>query len=233
MKDSFWGRLVDLIAPRACVVCGGRLGIHEFFLCGSCNLQLPRTNYADNPYENDMARLFWGQLPVERCAALFFYQGGSGPSQILYELKYKNHPEIGEFFGRMIAEEWNDTGFFEGIDLIVPVPLAKERQRQRGYNQSLHIARGIGSVTRLPIFTNAVSREQFVESQTQKDRWQRNENVEGCFRLNDGSALKGRHVLLVDDVVTTGATICSCGREMLKAGDVRFSILTIGFAKSK
>jgi ComF family protein len=180
-----------------------------------------------------MARLFWGQLPVERCAALFFYQGGSGPSQILYELKYKNHPEIGEFFGSMIAEEWNDTGFFEGIDLIVPVPLAKERQRQRGYNQSLHIARGIGSVTRLPIVTNAVSREQFVESQTQKDRWQRNENVEGCFRLNDGSALKGRHVLLVDDVVTTGATICSCGREMLKAGDVRFSILTIGFAKSK
>ena len=233
MKDSFWSRLVDLIAPRACVVCGGRLGIHEFFLCGSCNLQLPRTNYADNPYENDMARLFWGQLPVERCAALFFYQGGSGPSQILYELKYKNHPEIGEFFGRMIAEEWNDTGFFEGIDLIVPVPLAKERQRQRGYNQSLHIARGIGSVTRLPIVTNAVSREQFVESQTQKYRWQRNENVEGCFRLNDGSALKGRHVLLVDDVVTTGATICSCGREMLKAGDVRFSILTIGFAKSK
>lgn len=233
MKDSFWSRLVDLIAPRACVVCGGRLGIHEFFLCGSCNLQLPRTNYADNPYENDMARLFWGQLPVERCAALFFYQGGSGPSQILYELKYKNHPEIGEFFGRMIAEEWDDTGFFEGIDLIVPVPLAKERQRQRGYNQSLHIARGIGSVTRLPIVTNAVSREQFVESQTQKDRWQRNENVEGCFRLNDGSALKGRHVLLVDDVVTTGATICSCGREMLKAGDVRFSILTIGFAKSK
>jgi ComF family protein len=233
MKDSFWSRLVDLIAPRACVVCGGRLGIHEFFLCGSCNLQLPRTNYADNPYENDMARLFWGQLPVERCAALFFYQGGSGPSQILYELKYKNHPEIGEFFGRMIAEEWNDTGFFEGIDLIVPVPLAKERQRQRGYNQSLHIARGIGSVTRLPIVTNAVSREQFVESQTQKDRWQRNENVEGCFRLNDGSALKGRHVLLIDDVVTTGATICSCGREMLKAGDVRFSILTIGFAKSK
>ena len=233
MKDSFWSRLVDLIAPRACVVCGGRLGIHEFFLCGSCNLQLPRTNYADNPYENDMARLFWGQLPVERCAALFFYQGGSGPSQILYELKYKNHPEIGEFFGRMIAEEWNDTGFFEGIDLIVPVPLAKERQRQRGYNQSLHIARGIGSVTRLPIVTNAVSREQFVESQTQKDRWQRNENVEGCFRLNDGSALKGRHVLLVDDVVTTGATICSCGREMLKAGDVRFSILTSGCAKSK
>lgn len=233
MKDSFWSRLVDLIAPRACVVCGGRLGIHEFFICGSCNLQLPRTNYADNPYENDMARLFWGQLPVERCAALFFYQGGSGPSQILYELKYKNHPEIGEFFGRMIAEEWNDTGFFEGIDLIVPVPLAKERQRQRGYNQSLHIARGIGSVTRLPIVTNTVSREQFVESQTQKDRWQRNENVEGCFRLNDGSALKGRHVLLVDDVVTTGATICSCGREMLKAGDVRFSILTIGFAKSK
>lgn len=233
MKDSFWSRLVDLIAPRACVVCGGRLGIHEFFLCGSCNLQLPRTNYADNPYENDMARLFWGQLPVERCAALFFYQGGSGPSQILYELKYKNHPEIGEFFGRMIAEEWGDTGFFEGIDLIVPVPLAKERQRQRGYNQSLHIARGIGSVTRLPIVTNAVSRKQFVESQTQKDRWQRNENVEGCFRLNDGSALKGRHVLLVDDVVTTGATICSCGREMLKAGDVRFSILTIGFAKSK
>jgi ComF family protein len=233
MKDSFWSRLVDLIAPRACVVCGGRLGIHEFFLCGSCNLQLPRTNYADNPYENDMARLFWGQLPVERCAALFFYQGGSGPSQILYELKYKNHPEIGEFFGRMIAEEWDETGFFEGIDLIVPVPLAKERQRQRGYNQSLHIARGIGSVTRLPIVTNAVSRKQFVESQTQKDRWQRNENVEGCFRLNDGSALKGRHVLLVDDVVTTGATICSCGREMLKAGDVRFSILTIGFAKSK
>ena len=131
----------------------------------------------------------------------------------------------------MIAEEWGDTGFFEGIDLIVPVPLAKERQRQRGYNQSLHIARGIGSVTRLPIVTNAVSREQFVESQTQKDRWQRNENVKDVFYLKNPAPLQDKHVLLIDDVITTGATIVECGKQLMQAGGIRISVLSLGFAK--
>ena len=232
MMVSFWRRLLDLISPRPCVVCGQRLTMTEETLCTKCNFHLPRTDYQHDPYENEMAKLFWHQIPIERSAALFFYESHAETANIIYELKYKNHPEIGEAMGRMVAQEYKVSGFFDGIDIIVPVPLTRKRQRQRGYNQSIEIARGISQITQLPVCDKVVRRIAFDGSQTRKGRWERNENVEHVFELVDGAATEGKHLLLIDDVVTTGATIISCAQELIKAGDVKISVLALGFAKS-
>lgn len=229
---SFWHRLLDLISPRPCVVCGRRLTVSEEVICTACNLHLPRTDFHRDALENEMARLFWGQMPVERTTALFYYEPHAETANIIYDLKYRQHPEIGEVIGRMVAREILSSGFFEGIDGIVPVPLARKRLRQRGYNQSAEIARGVSEVTGLPVWQTVVRRTAFAGSQTSKGRWERNENVEQVFQLTDGDAVRGRHVLLIDDVVTTGATILACAKELMQAGNVHFSVLSLAFTKS-
>ena len=179
-----------------------------------------------------MARLFWKLIPVERAAAFFYYEASSRESKILYELKYHDHPEIGFGMGQLMAHEFAESGFFDGIDMIVPVPLARKRQRQRGYNQSIELAKGISQVTGLPISDCVVQRKVFLKSQTRMGFWDRQENVAHVFELSDDTAIRGKHLLLVDDVVTTGATMTACAREILKAEGVRISMLSLGFAKS-
>ena len=232
MKISFWSRLLDLISPRLCVVCGNRLAVTEETLCSKCYLHLPCTDFGHNLYENVMAKLFWGQIAIEKATALFYYEPHTETANILYELKYKNHPEIGVVMGRMMAKELKNSGLFDDIDDIVPVPLAKKRERQRGYNQSTELAKGVSEVTGLPIANHIVRRTKFVGSQTQRGRWERNENVENVFELIDGNNISGKHLLLIDDVVTTGATIVACAKEMQKASHVKISVLALGFAKS-
>ena len=232
MKISFWARLLDLISPRLCVVCGNRLAVTEETLCSKCYLHLPRTDFGHDLYENVMAKLFWGQMAIEKATALFYYEPHAETAQILYEMKYKNHPEIGVVMGRMMAKELMRSGLFEGIDAIVPVPLARKRERQRGYNQSLELAKGVSEVTGLPIANKVVRRTKFVGSQTQRGRWERNENVENVFELVNSDSISGKHLLLIDDVVTTGATIIACAQEMRKASNVKFSVLALGYSKS-
>ena len=232
MPNLFFSRLLDLIAPRCCVVCGNRLALTEETLCAKCNFHLPRTGYQRDPLENPMAKMLWGQIRVERAAALYYHEPHAETANIIYQLKYKNHPEIGETMGRMMGREMQINHFFDGIDAIVPIPLAPKRLRQRGYNQSLELAKGIGSVTGLPLLDKVVRRNVFQGSQTMRGRWERNDNVAGVFALTDADAVKGRHLLIVDDVITTGATIIACAQQLSKAGDVTFSVLTLGYAKS-
>ena len=232
MIISFWRRLLDLIAPRLCVVCGHRLSVTEEVICSKCNFHLPRTGFHQDAYENEMARLFWAQIPIERATAFFYYEPHAETANIIYELKYKNHPEIGTTIGRMLAKEIQPAGFFNEIDEIVPVPLARKRLHQRGYNQSKEIAQGISEITHLPINNNAVRRIVFEGSQTNKGRWERHENVEHVFELVDAASVCNKHLLLVDDVVTTGATCIACAKALCQAGNVRISILSLGFAKS-
>ena len=232
MRISFFSRLFDLISPRLCIVCGERLSVTEEVICGKCNLHLPRTGFQRDPRENVMTKMFWGRIPIERATALFYYESHAETANILYELKYKNHPEIGETMGRMMARELQRGDFFDGIDGIVPVPLAKRRERQRGYNQSMEIAKGVSEITNLPIYNKVVKRKAFNGSQTSKGRWERNENVENVFELLDGDSVRGKHLLIIDDVVTTGATVIACAKEISKAEGVRFSVLSLGFAKS-
>ncbi|MBO4850466.1 MAG: ComF family protein [Prevotella sp.] len=228
---SFWSRLIDLIAPRPCMVCGCRLAIEEEVLCAACNLHLPRTGFAANPLDNPMARRFWGRIPVERASALFYYEAGSEASHIIHAMKYYNHPEAATAMGRMAAEEFLPFGFFQDIDLIIPVPLTRKRERQRGYNQSSAIAEGVAQVTHIPIVNNAVERKAFVSSQTRKTLRERMENVEHAFEATGKADLEGKHILIIDDIVTSGATICACVNAMRDTADFKASILTLGVVK--
>ena len=225
--------LLDLIAPRSCVMCGERLETDEEFICQSCAAELPRTGFQRDPYENMMAQLFWGLRPVERAVAWFYYAPSTKTSQIIYDLKYHNKPEIGVTMGQAVARELSADGFFEGIDVILPVPLAKERRRQRGYNQSEMIARGVSQETSIPVVTDVVKRLHFEQSQTHLDRWERLKNVEKQFKAVNAESLSGKHVLVVDDVTTSGATIIACATALNpKANNIRFSVLTLGFTHS-
>lgn len=225
-------RLLDFIAPRSCVVCGKRLGVADDILCPPCVLHLPRTDFHLSPLDNPMARIFWGIIPVERVAAYTYYAPGSAMAQVVYDLKYHDRPDIGITLGRMMATEMQPAGFFDGIDMLVPVPLAPRRERQRGYNQSRQLALGISEVTGLAVSDCAVRRTVFKGSQTELSRWDRQENVEDVFRLHDAETMKGCHILLVDDIITTGSTISACARELLKVEGVRISILSFGYTKA-
>jgi ComF family protein len=225
-------RILDFISPRQCVVCGQRLAPTERSLCSVCLLHLPRTTYQFTPDDNPMVQLFWHLTPIRHAAALLFYEPRSETARIVYDLKYHDHPEIGNVMGRMIAREFSEAGFFEGIDVIVPVPLSRSRQFWRGYNQSLELARGISNMTGIPVARNAIRRLRFNKTQTHLGHTDRRENVDGVFQLKDATLIEGRHVLLVDDVITTGATMTSCAQELLKANNVRLSLLSLGFVKA-
>ena len=230
---SLLARLIDTLAPRSCVVCGTRLTVTEEVMCACCNHSLPRTGYAKSAYDNRLARLFWGRIPIEKGAAFFFYKAHSDTSRLLYQLKYGGHPELGERLGRIVAAEFAQDGFFDGITAMVPVPLAHLREKERGYNQSVEIAHGISAETGLPVLDKVLERISFHGSQTQKDRWERNENVEKAFHLLDALALNNQHILLIDDVITSGATLVAAAKEVLKAVNVKISVLSLGFANNE
>lgn len=231
MIFNIWSSIFDIIAPRACTICGKRLSLSEAVICATCNLHLNRTNYHLSPYDNELARCFWGKIPIERCAAYLFYQHHTQSSKMVYALKYGNRPDIGVVIGKTIAEAYARNNFFEDIDALLPIPLSKDRLKQRGYNQSEELARGISETTHLPILTNVLRRNAFHQSQTKLDRWQRNENVKDVFSLINAEKISGKHILIIDDIITTGATITAVGEELLKAEGVKISICSLGYAK--
>jgi len=230
MQTSFWTKLLDLVSPRCCVSCGRRLSAEESVLCPSCRLHLPLTDFVLQPFDNQMARMFWGKMPVEKVASYFFYEPKTVSADVVHALKYHGRDDVAEALGCMVARRFARYDFFSGIDVIVPVPLTRRRLWQRGYNQSLSVARGISSVTGVPI-EQALKRTRFAGSQTRLRAEERQSNVEGAFRLRRAEAVRGRHVLLVDDVVTTGATMLACGHELLRAEGVKISILSLGLTR--
>lgn len=221
---------LSLFFPRCCVVCGRPLAKGEECICTMCNINLPRTNYhlwKENPVE----QLFWGKIPLERATSFFFYRKGSDFRQILHQLKYGGQKEIGTVMGRYMAAELLPSGFFQGIDVIVPIPLHKKKQRLRGYNQSEWIARGIAAVTKIPVDTESVMRCKNTETQTRKSAFERWENVDGIFDLPHSECFIGKHVLIIDDVLTTGATTVACASRLQEVEGIRVSVLTLAMAE--
>ena len=233
MNASLLTRIFDLIAPRQCVICGQRLAVTESVLCANCHRHLPLTLFEQHPHDNNMAQYLRGRFPVCRAAALFHYEAKSSAAQLIYELKYHHRPDIGEHLGRITARQFAAAGFFQGIDAIVPVPLAPRRQWRRGYNQSKEIARGISDFTGIPVYDNIVRRTNFHQSQTHLSQWQRQANIDSSFHLLHPERIHGRHLLLVDDIVTTGTTVANLAQTLQQAGGVRFSVIALGFTKSK
>lgn len=222
-------QIINFIFPKYCVCCNRRLMEGEECVCTACTLMMPRTDYhllEHSPLEKN----YWGVIPIEKAVSLFHHDGEVS-RRIIYSLKYWKRPDVGRWAGRFYAEELKaTTNFFDGIDCIIPVPLSWHRKMKRGYNQCYEIALGIKAVTGIPICDNAVKRIKNNPSQTTKNRTERKDNVEGIFKITDSAKISGRHILLVDDVTTTGATLLSCAKEIARAENVRISILTLSLA---
>ncbi len=227
--STYISSLINLLFPRCCTVCDSSLVRGEDFLCTSCLLNLPRTNYhllSENPVE----RLFWGRINLIKATSYFYYYRGSEMRKIIHEMKYGGKKEIGETMGRNMAAELQQSNFFDGIDLLVPVVLHPKRQRVRGYNQSEWIAKGVSSVTNLPIEMHVVTRIKHVETQTRKTPFERWENVQQIFQLEHPERIEGKHILVIDDVVTTGATALAFIESFATLKETKVSLLTLAVA---
>ncbi len=168
---------------------------------------------------------------VVRATAYFYYYKEGKYSGLIHHLKYYDHPEVGTYLGRLAANELRQSGFFDGIDMIIPVPLSKKKNRKRGYNQCDYIARGISEITGIPIHSDCAERVIDTDTQTHKNHMERWKNTEGAFRVIKPEILKGKHLLLVDDVSTTGATLHACVSSLLTTPSVRISIFALTTAK--
>lgn len=203
---------------------GGRVYLHH--------VQYKPASYRLSSLERQSGRkAFWGKFPLERATSFFFYRKGSDFRQVLHQLKYGGQKEIGAIMGRYMASELQASDFFHGVDVIIPIPLHKKKQQIRGYNQSEWISRGIMAVTGIPVDTEAIIRRKNTETQTQKSALERWENVDGIFELHRSEHLAGKHILIVDDVLTTGATTVACASRLAEIEGVRISVLTLAMAE--
>ncbi len=226
---NLWDDFISLLFPRLCYACGNHLLRNENLICTECYVVIPRTNYHIES-ENPVAQLFWGRCLIEKAAAFSYYNKGSRIRKLVHNLKYKGIKEIGFELGRIYALSLKSSGFTSDIDLIIPVPLHPAKKRIRGFNQSDIISEGLAAVTGLIVDTTSLIRTTVSATQTRRSRYERWTNVEGIFQVKDTETLKGRHILLVDDVITTGSTIESCANELLKVEGVRVSVVALAFA---
>jgi len=226
---DLWDDFISLLFPRLCYGCGNHLVRNESLICTECYVMIPRTNYHLEP-DNPVAQLFWGRCRIEKAAAFSYYTRDSRIRKLIHQMKYKGAREIGAELGRIYAVSLMSSKFLDDIDIIIPVPLHPSKVRQRGFNQSDEISRGISSVSGLPVDTATLVRKTVTQTQTRKSRYERWTNVSDIFYVTDEDKLKGRHVLLVDDVITTGSTIEACADEILKTEATKVSVAAIAFS---
>jgi len=225
---SVVSRLLDTLAPRRCAICGQRMSVAEDYICFGCRQhQLLTPDFREHPEDNRMVRVFWGQFPVVRAATLTYFRPRALSANMVYAVKYGHRKALAVYLGRMMAERMGEA-FFEGIDGIAYVPLTWRRQLWRGYNQCRMMGLGVSQVTGIPLLDGVVRRVTFGGSQTRRARGDRLEAVSHVFQMRHPERLNGKHVLLIDDVMTTGATLTACAKALAHAEDVRVSILTLG-----
>ncbi|MDQ6812986.1 MAG: ComF family protein, partial [Bacteroidota bacterium] len=216
---------VHLFFPHVCAGCGSDVITAAHQLCLHCISDMPFTNFFEQP-GNPVERKFYGRIPVVNAGSGYFFTKDSLMESLVYELKYKGNKDIGFYMGNMIGNLLQNSSRFDDIDVIVPLPLNAMRLKKRGYNQSKILGDGIASICNKPLVDTAVIRKVNTETQTHKGRITRWENMDGVFALVNPTLLQNKHVLLVDDVVTTGASLEACGAEILKVAGTRVSIAT-------
>ncbi len=215
--------------PHNCIGCGSDTIENENFLCIECINNLPHTGFAlhaNNPVE----KIFWGRIAITAAMSEFYFSKASIIQNLIHEFKYRGNKKVGMYLGNMMGKSLLNSNRFKNIDVLIPLPLFFQKEYARGYNQSAILCAGINEIMNIPMITKNVIRTIHTETQTKKGRIQRWENVEKSFSVLDPESLKGKHILLVDDVITTGATLEACGAEILKIDDVQLSIATLAMA---
>ncbi|MCF8367652.1 MAG: ComF family protein [Bacteroidales bacterium] len=220
---------ISLFYPRLCYICENSLFKNEVVVCTRCALHLPETNFhldEDNP----VSRVFWGRVEIERATALYYYKKGGSVQTLIHQLKYHGHKEIGIYLGQLYGAQLMEVEDYKTMDMIIPIPLHKKKLKQRGFNQAETFARGLAGTMEKELVTDNVYRAIATSTQTKKGRYKRWENVSDIFRVREPENLANKHILLVDDVITTGATMEACLQTLKKINGTKLSVASIAFA---
>lgn len=215
-----------LLLPHLCMGCGSNALERSSIVCAKCMLKLPVTNHFVQT-KNEVYEKFAGRIQIEQAASMYYFTKQSLLQHLMVQLKYHGHAKTGFILGAMLGHQLCSAPQFEDVSVILPLPLNEQKLHQRGYNQAALIAQGITEVWSKPYNETALSRSIFTQTQTKKNRISRFENMEDVFVVNDRAALVGQHALLIDDIVTTGATLEACGTQMLTIPGLRISFATV------
>lgn len=226
---SWVNDLIELIYPRTCGACNIPLLKGEYVLCTKCLAELPLTNY-HLMKENPVEQIFVGRVPIEAATTLLYFHKKGRTQHLLHLLKYKGRQDIGFFLGQLLGKQLKESEFYKNVDTIIPIPLHIKRLKQRGYNQAECIANGIAQSMQIPVEKNLIIRNVATTTQTKKNRVERWENVANVFQIQEKYVQSGKHYLLVDDVITTGATIEACAQTLLTIPKIKISVA--GLAKA-
>lgn len=225
----YWSDFLFILFPKTCGACENVLIHQEEYICTTCLYHLPFTDFHQFPI-NPSAKKFWGKLEFEQAVSMFYLTKSSLVETLIHNIKYNNRPELAYFLGQKYGSILRNSNFSNGIDLIIPIPLHTKKLKIRGYNQSLHFARGLSESMEIPCNDSLLKRTIHTVSQTKKDRLGRFENVELIFECNLLSKITAKHILIVDDVLTTGATLCSAASCLIEAMACKVSFATIAKA---
>jgi ComF family protein len=220
--------MLHLFFPHTCAGCGTDVIDHDQLLCLHCLNDLPATNFFNQP-NNPVEQVFYGRIPVSNAAAGYFFTKESLLQNLIVQLKYRGNKQIGLYLGQLLGSFLINSDRYKDVNALVPLPLNPRREKNRGYNQATMLCNGISSVWKKPVIDKAVVRRVYTETQTHKGRISRWENMDGIFEVANPSILENKHILLVDDVVTTGATLEACGSEILKVPGTTLSIATLAY----
>jgi ComF family protein len=221
--------ILHLAFPHVCAGCGTDSLSSDQPICLRCLDALPQTRFEQHS-GNPAEKIFWGRLPVAQATAHYYFTKASLMQRLMHQFKYRGQRELGFYLGQQMGVRFQETAAFTDVDALVPLPLFAAKERRRGYNQAAVLCDGIADVLQKPVLKNVVQRMAHTESQTKKSRAERWQNIEGRFAITDPGQLAGRHVLLADDVVTTGATLEACGRALLEVEGIQLSIATLCIA---
>lgn len=227
---SIFNDLLHLFFPKTCCTCGITLVENEELICFKCRADLPKVEYS-KLNDNELKNRFNGKIKIEYAlAGVQFYKSGI-TQKLLHEYKYNHKKEIGEIFGRQIGSMLNDNNLAREIDILTPVPLHPKKERKRGYNQSHYFAKGISEISGIEVNYSDLIRIKHSQSQTGKTREMRWMSVFDAFEIIDHTVFQSKHILLVDDVITTGATLEACAHKLLEVGAAKISVATLAIAK--
>ena len=229
MKFNFINSIIGLLYPSVCAACGNSLFKWENVVCTRCRNLLPKTGYELNE-DNPLARMFYGKVRLKAVTARFFFSKEGKVQHLIHELKYKGNGEAGVFLGQELGKSIKEAPLFKGIDYLIPVPLHPKRERKRGYNQSMMIAQGISEVTGIPVGDTFLVRSVNTATQTRKSKEERWQNVKDIFDVKHPERLEGKYVLLIDDVLTTGATLEACALKLSTIPGITISCATAACA---
>lgn len=227
------GSMIGMASPRCCCMCSRRLGWREGLFCPDCQSRMRFTDDVESPMDNATRWLVAGNADIERGASFVDFVPHTPFAGLIYDLKYRSRPDLAHDIGVFAARETLASGFFEGVDLLLPMPLHRLREEDRGYNQSREICYGLNSVCHVAVCdADVVQRMRNTPSQTTVAQERRLANLLGSFQVFRPEVLRGRHVMIVDDIITTGASVVACALELHNVPDVRVSFFTIGKTQS-